>query len=226
VTRETVQADQDILSYYNARANEYEKVYAKPERQDDLRQLHRIVPACLAGRRVLEVACGTGYWTRLIAAEAASVTGCDLADDVLAVARAQQPANTRAAFTRGDAFDLTGIAGEFDAAFVGFWWSHVLRVDLRRFLDGLHRRLLSGSRVLIVDNRYIPGSNWPITRTDADGNTYQRRVLESGAEYEVLKNFPSADEVRDAVASTGGESPVVHELGYYWYVIYSVPGVV
>ena len=82
------------------------------------------------------------------------------------------------------------------------------------------------SRVLVVDNRYVAGSNWPITRTDAEGNTYQRRVLESGAEYEVLKNFPSAEEVRDSIRSTGGEAPVVHAMNYYWYVIYSVPSVV
>jgi len=36
---------------------------------------------------------------------------------------------------------------------------------------------------------------------DDDGNTYQRRVLESGTEHEVLKNVPAPDELRDAIAS-------------------------
>ena len=50
----------DLLGYYAARAAEYEKVYDKPERRDDLERLHEIVPAYFDGRRVLEVACGTG----------------------------------------------------------------------------------------------------------------------------------------------------------------------
>ena len=38
---------------------------------------------------------------------------------------------------------------------------------------------------------------------DEDGNTYQRRVLESGTEHEVLKNVPAPDELRDAIAPSG-----------------------
>ena len=60
----------DLLTYYAARAAEYENVYAKPERQSDLARLRETVPAYFVGRRVLEVACGTGYWTRLIAPHA------------------------------------------------------------------------------------------------------------------------------------------------------------
>jgi SAM-dependent methyltransferase len=207
----------DMLNYYGARAYEYEKVYAKPERQADLLQLHELVPAWFAGRHVLEVACGTGYWTRRIVGRAASITGCDLAPEVLALAQSHQPATSPAAFVLADAFALDGVPGAFDASFVGFWWSHIPRADLPRFLGGLDRRLPAGSRVLILDNRYVEGSNWPITRVDDDGNTYQRRVLESGAEHEVLKNFPAPDELRDAIASSGGAEIAICELQYYWY---------
>lgn len=37
----------DLVSYYGARAAEYERVYEKPERQSDLRRLHDLVPAPL-----------------------------------------------------------------------------------------------------------------------------------------------------------------------------------
>jgi hypothetical protein len=33
------------------------------------------------------------------------------------------------------------VAGDFDAAFAGFWWLHVRRQELVAFLTGLHRRL-------------------------------------------------------------------------------------
>jgi SAM-dependent methyltransferase len=219
------EVDADLPSYYSARANEYEEVYAKPERQDDLRELHRIVPSYLAGRHVLDVACGTGYWTRLIASEAASVTGCDLSPEVLALARSRQPGDHPATFVIGDAFALHEIEGAFDAAFTGFWWSHVPHHDLSRFLRGLHGRLGPGGRVMALDNRYVRGSNWPITRTDAGGNTYQRRRLARGGEYEVLKNFPSADEVRAVITASSRDSTLrVHEMEYYWYATYTLPG--
>ena len=144
-------SESEILAYYAARANEYEKVYAKPERQADLRHLHQLVPAYLNRRHVLDVACGTGYWTRLIAERAAAVTAVDLSPDVLAVARTQQPANRPAEFVIGDAFELETIPGSFDAAFLGFWWSHILLRDLDRFLAGLHRRL--GAREHGADRR-------------------------------------------------------------------------
>jgi SAM-dependent methyltransferase len=215
-------ADSSLVGYYSARAGEYEKVYAKRERQADLRQLHDIVRSFSASRRVLDVACGTGYWTRTLAAEATLVTGCDLSERVLAIARESQPAHTPASFVLGDAFALESVPGEFDAAFVGFWWSHMRRADLRRFLHGLHCRLPPSSRVMILDNRYVAGSNWPITITDAEGNTYQRRTLDNGTEHEVLKNFPATEDVSAAIADAGGVGIRVQEMEYYWYALYEV----
>jgi demethylmenaquinone methyltransferase/2-methoxy-6-polyprenyl-1,4-benzoquinol methylase len=211
-----------LVDYYSARASEYEEVYDKPERQSDLRLLDEVIPAFFSQRHVLEVACGTGYWTRRIATRSASILGCDLSEEVLRLAAERQPSATETSFVVADAFALESISGDFDAAFVGFWWSHVLKEDLQRFLRGLHRRLPAESPVMIVDNRFVAGSNWPVIRTDQAGNTYQRRRLRSGAEYDVLKNFPSPASVADALREAGGESVTVHELEFYWYAIYRV----
>ena len=215
-------SDADLVTYYSARAAEYETVYDKPERQEDLCRLHEIVPAHFAARHVLEVACGTGYWTRLIASRAASVTACDLSPDVLALARARQSAADRVTFVTADAFALDQVPGQFDAAFAGFWWSHVPRSDLQRFLNGLHRRLSTGSRVMVLDNRFVAGSNHAITRTDDGGNTYQKRRLENGPVHEVLKNFPSRAEIAFAIGESGGCEPEIVEMRYYWYATYEV----
>lgn len=211
-----------LLAYYAARAHEYEKVYAKPERQNDLRELHRVVAAFFADRSVLEIACGTGYWTRKLAGRAKRVTACDLVPEVLAIAKSNQPVADAVEFRTADAFNLAAVSGEFDAAFAGFWWSHLLHHDTTRFLLGLHARLPAESRVLLVDNRYVEGSNWPVTRTDADGNTYQERTLDNGAKHEVLKNFTSPRELTATIGGAGGQNIVIREFDYYWLASYNV----
>jgi SAM-dependent methyltransferase len=217
-----VTSEPNILGYYAARAREYESVYAKPERQNDLGVLHTVVPAFFRDRCVLEVACGTGYWTRRIASTATHVTACDLVPDVLTEAATNQPASEAVEYRVADAFQLADVPGEFDAGFAGFWWSHVLRQDLSRFLIGFHRRLPHGTIVLVVDNRYVAGSNWPIARSDDMGNTYQRRQLNDGSVHEVLKNFPSPSEVVAEISAAGGHDIVCRELRYYWYTTYVV----
>src|SRR5207302_8191007 len=72
------QPDEQLPGYYAARAAEYERIYEKPERQRDLARLRELIPAYFAGRDVLDVACGTGYWTQWIAPGARRVTAIDI----------------------------------------------------------------------------------------------------------------------------------------------------
>ncbi len=72
-----------MQEYYAARASEYDRVYLKPERQADLRQIEQWLPTVFAGKSVLEVACGTGYWTQFIAPVAAAVVAVDAAPETL-----------------------------------------------------------------------------------------------------------------------------------------------
>jgi SAM-dependent methyltransferase len=213
-------SDSDLLGYYAARADEYEKVYEKLERQRDLACLHTTIPAYFENRRVIEVACGTGYWTRRIAPLVSSMVACDLTTETLAVAQANQPARPNVSFLVADAYDLAAVPGAFDSAFGGFWWSHIRHADLSRFLDGLHQRLEPDSLVVFVDNRYVEGSNWPITHTYAEGNTYQRRRLENGTEHDVLKNFPTATQLSGVIERSGGRGLEILELEHYWCASY------
>jgi SAM-dependent methyltransferase len=214
----------DIGEYYAKRANEYERIYAIPERQPDLQRLRDVLVDFGAGRRLLEIACGTGYWTEVVAAVAGTVVATDAVEEVLAVARGKSVPPERVTFVCADAFGLEAVAGDFDAAFSGFWWSHVSRPRLAQFLAKLHGRLGAGTWVLFFDNRFVVGSSTPISRTDEVGNTYQERVLADGRRYEVIKNFPSATDIRRQLADSGGRAIHVQELQYYWLARYAVGG--
>lgn len=204
----------ELQSYYAARAGEYDKVYLKPERQADLRAIEAWLPRLFRDATVLEVACGTGYWTRFIAPVAARVVAIDASHETLAIARDRVTAG-KASFLVGDAYALSPALGIFDAAFAGFWFSHVPKARRHEFLRGLGALLGPGSRVVLLDNLYVEGSSSPIAETDADGNTYQTRSLEDGSTHRVRKNFPSQAELQASLAGLGKASRF-ETWQHYW----------
>ena len=209
------QPDPRMLTYYADRAREYERIYAKPERQADLRELEERIPALLAGRKVVEVACGTGYWTQHIARTAEFILATDLTDETLEVARSKNLPEARVRFARADAFDLPAVAGPFNGAYAGFWWSHLRHSECGPFLESLKKCLSPGATVVLMDNRYVQGNSTPVARTDAEGNTWQARKLLDGSGHEVLKNFPTEAELLERTVAFGTNHRLV-ELEYYW----------
>ncbi len=72
----------------------------------------------LGDHRVLELACGTGYWTQHYADEAESVLATDINPEMLALAEAKGlPADKVHKST--DVFDPQ-VSGSFSACFAGF----------------------------------------------------------------------------------------------------------
>lgn len=208
-------------SYYARRALEYEKIYDKPERQADLARLRAELPPLFRGERVLEIACGTGYWTTRIAAQAESVLAVDAVEDVLAIARSKKYPRSNVRFEQADAYALPAWPDRFSACFAGFWWSHVPISRVDGFLTGLQARLDPGSRVVFLDNRYVGGSSTPISRRDAEGNSFQLRRLADGRGHEVLKNFPTAREMQERLARHGSDVQLSN-YQYYWVATYRI----
>jgi demethylmenaquinone methyltransferase/2-methoxy-6-polyprenyl-1,4-benzoquinol methylase len=210
-----------LEDYYSKRAKEYEKVYDKPERQQELEWLRGRVPKLYTGRTVLEVACGTGYWSQHIAKTAKRLYACDINEAVLEIAREKPIAPGKANFFKADAVSLEGVPEGCNAAFAGFWWSHVKKSGIAQFVANLSTKLAPGSVVGILDNQFAQWSSTPLTRTDAEGNTYQMRKLANGEEFEVLKNFPTADELRAAVLPVAREAHL-ETLQYYWLLVFTL----
>jgi len=210
-----------LEAYYARRAAEYEKIFDKPERQADLARMRNDIPALFAGKRVLEIACGTGYWTPLIAEQAESVLATDFNEEPLAIARSKPYRKANVRFERADAYALPAWPRKLSACYAGFWWSHIPLARVDEFLRHLATRLESGALVAFMDNRYVEGSSTPLSRRDADGNTYQTRPLADGSSHEVLKNFPTAREMRSRL-SRFGSGVGFTEYEYYWVATYRI----
>ena len=203
-----------MQDYYSLRAPEYEAIYSKPERQPELQILRERLTDQVRGRRVLELACGTGYWTAVAATSAASINAYDISEATLAIARAKG-LGTHVSFSIGDAF--APLPGPYDCVLAAFWWSHVPKSRLSAFVAGLAAAVQPGARLILMDNAYAAGSSTPISRTDAEGNMYQRRKLADGSTHEVLKNFPDRAALNAALApACTGITPEF--LRYYWHL--------
>ena len=211
----------NLPDYYARRAGEYEKIFAKPERQADLAYLRTLLAGLFAGREVLEVACGTGYWTPFISGSARAILATDINEEVLEIARHKTYPNHNVAFQIADAYTLANVPGRFSAGFAGFWWSHIPKQRLAHFLDCFHSKLCPGALAVFLDNNYVEGGSTPIAGRDTDGNTFQNRKLEDGAEFEVLKNFPTGTELRASVNGPADEVEVT-QFKYYWCLRYTL----
>jgi SAM-dependent methyltransferase len=212
----------NLIQYYEERAEEYEKVYSLPERQEEVRLLKTDLANLFASHEVLEVSCGTGYWTEVIAQSANAVVATDINDKVLNIARRKAALRDRhVRLQRDNSFSLTSIQGKYTAGFAGFWWSHIPKRRLNEFLTVFHSKLLTDALVVLLDNNYVDGESSPIVREDDEGNSYQIRRLENGRTYEVIKNFPDNCELIETLKNQARDIHLSRRR-YYWTVSYNV----
>lgn len=201
--------------FYAKSAANHDRIYDKPERQQDLAAMRGHVAEALRGHRVLELACGTGYWSRILAEGAESVLATDINPEMIALATLRALPADKVQFRVADAYDLPADIGSYSAVFIGFWWSHVKREEQERFLAQLRSKVGKDILVVLLDDVYVEGSSETVARTDREGNTYQIRTAADGARYEIPKTYPSDSALRKKLASSVREIKIVR-LEYYW----------
>lgn len=209
----------DIVSYYKNRVKEYEKLYFKPERQEDLKSAATILQEIFAGKQVLEIACGTGYWTEKIAGTATSVFATDINESVIDIARRKDFSGKQVSFGIEDIHNFSDNR-KWGSLFGGFIWSHILLQDLDKFLSTVNNLVYPGGTVVFMDNHFVEGSNHPITERDEHGNSFQTRKLEDHTTHLVLKNFPTEIFLQQKLKGISGAFSFFN-LTYYWIMCYT-----
>lgn len=209
----------DIIKYYSARAKEYEDIYLKPERQEDILQATKLLQEIFFDADIFEIACGTGFWTERLAKTTHHILATDLSEKVLAIARSKQYQKNNVVFQSADIFNLS-TEFKFKNLFGGFIWSHIPLEKLNAFLDHLLEKANANARFVFMDNNFVAQSNTPISEIDAVGNTYQNRQLENGQLYKVLKNFPTEEDLRILLKDKVKNIQFI-ELKYYWILLFN-----
>jgi len=195
-------ASQPLLSeqiaYYGARAPEYEQWFRREGRysrgaEADARWFaeFELARARLRSFRaqgtVLEIACGTGQSTSILAESAATVTAIDAAPAMIAEAR-RRPELEAVRFLQADVFDWEP-PGTFDAVVFTFWLSHVPIDRAPAFWDLVRRCLAPGGRVFFADNLYAPWATAIDHELEGPEATSVTRRLNDGRAFRIVKRF-------------------------------------
>jgi ubiquinone/menaquinone biosynthesis C-methylase UbiE len=211
-----------LEEYYRRRAKRYEEFYqgSNNVRQRELEIIADVSRKTFEDRRVLDVACGTGYWTQIVSETANSMVGVDVAQEMLDVARAKKY-KCSVSFLKGDAYSLSFQNGFFDGGLADFWFSHIPKKKVKLFFEDFHRVLQKGSKVFMADN--VAGNAEGLIVREGDSNTYQLRELD-GSKHLVLKNYFSVDDLMrifGKYAKRFSRENVFYGR-YFWYLFYEL----
>jgi len=214
--------------YYEDRAPEYDDWFLRRGRYDrgpaetqrwrhDLEEVTRVFDGVdWRGRRVLEMAPGTGWWTeRLLDAGASRVTALDASPAMLAqLARRLGARADRVDPVVGDLFDY--VAGDrFDAVLFGFWLSHVPRARLQRFFQSAADSLDDHGAIFFVDSRRVESSTASDHVLPETSSEVMVRRLDDGREYRIVKNFYEPEEIEEVAAGVGLDLEVSTTSTYF-----------
>ncbi|MBN2460232.1 MAG: methyltransferase domain-containing protein [Candidatus Cloacimonetes bacterium] len=185
-----------VKEYYATRARVYDQTAGYDDQIAEKLRLpaKKRIQAILKGRKVLEIACGTGYWTDVASRSASSVLATDINPEMLCLAAQRLQGRQNVDLQIADAYHLTAIPANFSAGFAVWWWSHIPRERVIDFLEVFHGKLLPGAVVLFADqlpDAYIP----EYVFQDNSGNNLERRTLPEGIKFDIVKNYPSQQDL-------------------------------
>lgn len=184
------------IAYYGARADEYDATYST--RMDMLR-LAKALDSLPVGGDVLEIACGTGQWTRLLSHRARSLTALDAAPEMLRRAR-DRMRGTETRFIEADVFEWEPDR-QYDTVFFAFWLSHVPPVEMEPFWDLLRWALAPGGRVVFLDDS--PAKAEIEDRVEAAPVPTVHRTLSDGSRHVAVKVLRDPTELTSQLSSLG-----------------------
>lgn len=124
------------------------------------------------GERILDVGCGTGWKSRYMLDRGFRVTGFDLSDGMVELAREQAP---EADFYILDLIDVRQIPGQFDAVFAQAVLLHISKSMVSQAIVGLAAKLRCGGYFYAAVKSQRSGQAEEEVKTEDDyGFSYQR----------------------------------------------------
>ncbi|MFZ1995877.1 MAG: methyltransferase domain-containing protein [Solirubrobacteraceae bacterium] len=164
---------------------------------------------------VLELACGTGLWTRHLVGCADRLTAVDAAPEVLAINRARV-GDARVRYVEADLFEWS--PGErYDACVFAFWLSHVPQDRFAEFWEMVAGALKPGGRVLFIDSARTERSTAADHQLPSGDEDTMTRRLDDGREFQIVKRFYDPPELERALGELGWHASVAATPEFFIY---------
>ena len=211
--------DEKMGEYYNARAPEYEQIYYRdiPARRKEIDEEAARLEKLSAEKTVIDLACGTGYWTEVLARRAKSVLAVDASQEMIDEAT-EKTFIAPVELLQSDMF-TAGDDHAYDLVSSGFWFSHQPKQDWQKFFDLLKRLVKPDGRIWLIENNPpAEGPNRESLRTNKHGNNFKRRKLDDGREFVILKNYFEESELRE-IFETQFKIERLTYGEYYWSLV-------
>ncbi len=217
----------EMIEYYDRRApwHDHYMSYTGNENMERLFKpiIDKITPL-VTNKNIIEIACGTGNWTQVLAKIANSVLGIDSSPKSLEIAKEKLETFKNYKLEIGDAYNLINIKEKYDVAFTADFFSHIPKKMISKFLDGLKNVLNPDGLVMIFEmsNKEFFLENFDF-HTDADGDLVDTRQLPDGSVSEVVKNFYSENDLRELLINHS-DDVIFHEFKEFerWLLIYRI----
>jgi len=207
------------LDYYRARAGEYDDWWFRTGRYDrgaeangawsvEVAELESALERFDPRGEVLELACGTGLWTRHLVRLADHVTAIDGAAEVLALNRVRIEALGEAQsvrYVQADLFEWEPPRAAFHACVFAFWLSHVPEDRFAAFWETVATALRPDGRVLLIDSARAERSKARDHTMPAEDSCTEQRRLDDGREFEIVKRYYEPAALRERLAQLGWE---------------------
>jgi demethylmenaquinone methyltransferase/2-methoxy-6-polyprenyl-1,4-benzoquinol methylase len=192
--------------YYAARAPEYEDWWFRRGRYDrgaaenaawfdEVAELEAALDDFGASGDVLELACGTGLWTRRLQRTAGRLVAVDASAETLELSRTRTGRGVE--YVQADVFEWVPTE-RFDVCFFSFWLSHVPAQRFDDFWALVAGALRPGGRVFLIDS-----AAGDTAHPRPDGEELELRQLHDGREFRIVKRHWEPDELVERVARLG-----------------------
>jgi 2-polyprenyl-3-methyl-5-hydroxy-6-metoxy-1,4-benzoquinol methylase len=217
---------QEMVAYYRARAAEYDQWWDRQGRYDHgavanalwMRERDEVYGAFDRMRlkgHILELAPGTGTWTRRIIPTADEVTVVDASPEMLAINREKVP-SPKVHYVLANLFEWRPDR-QYDAVVFGFWISHVPAERLDDFLRNVAASLHPGAQIFFIDGLREPSGTAADHVLPEETNQVMTRKLNDGREVRIVKTFYSASHLTERCARAGLTVQVRTTPTYFYY---------
>jgi SAM-dependent methyltransferase len=224
---------QEQIDYYRDRAPEYDEWFFRQGRYDrgeahreqwfaEISEVESALFSINLSGDILELACGTGLWTQLLASFADRLIAVDASPEVIELNQSRIQSKY-VKYIVADLFNWTPTR-KFDFVFFGFWLSHVPMDRFTDFWQMVRLALKPNGQVFFVDSLFVgvasPSENRTspaINHAELHQKGYAERKLNDGRVYQVVKIFHEPVQLEKSLQDFGWTGQIQATANHFIY---------